>query len=50
MKRTNFDKFLAAQMQEPGFAAAFRKAGAEWERKLRRQPCAAVRRAASRKS
>ncbi len=26
MKQTNFDKFLAEQMTEHGFAAAFRKA------------------------
>ncbi len=50
MKKTNFDKYLAEQMKEPGFAAAFRKAGAEWDRKLRRQPRVATRRAVSRKS
>ena len=50
MKKTNFDKYLAEQMKEPSFAAAFRKAGAEWDRKLRRPPRATVRRDASRKS
>jgi hypothetical protein len=50
MKPTNFDKYLAEQMKEPGFATAFRKAGAEWERKLRRSPRAAARRAAFKKS
>lgn len=50
MKKTHFDKFLAEQMKTPGFAAAFTKAGAEWDRKLRRQTRAAARRAVSRKS
>jgi hypothetical protein len=47
MKKTNFPKFLAEQMKEPGFAATFRKAGAEWDRKLRRPSRAAARRKAS---
>lgn len=50
MKKTNFDIYLEEQLKDSAFARAFKKAGAAWERKFRRQPRAAARRAASRKS
>jgi transcriptional regulator with XRE-family HTH domain len=31
MKKTNFDRYLEAQMQDPAFAARFRQAGEAWD-------------------
>jgi len=31
MKKTNFDSYLAQQMQDPAFAARFESAGEAWE-------------------
>jgi transcriptional regulator with XRE-family HTH domain len=31
MKKTNFDRYLEEQMQDPAFAARFRQAGEAWE-------------------
>ena len=31
MKQTNFDRYLAEQMQNPGFAARFKQAGEAWD-------------------
>ena len=31
MKKTNFDRYLEEQMQDPAFAARFERAGAAWE-------------------
>jgi transcriptional regulator with XRE-family HTH domain len=31
MKKTNFDRFLEEQMQEPAFAARFKQAGEAWD-------------------
>ena len=31
MKKTNFDHYLEAQMQEPAFAARFKQAGEAWD-------------------
>jgi hypothetical protein len=42
MRQANLDRFLAEQMKEPGFAAVFRKAAPEWDRKLRRAPPAGL--------
>ncbi|HVS83877.1 MAG TPA: helix-turn-helix transcriptional regulator [Pyrinomonadaceae bacterium] len=31
MKKTNFDRYLEEQMQDPGFAARFEQAGEAWD-------------------
>jgi len=31
MKKTNFDRYLAEQMQDPAFAARFKRAGEAWD-------------------
>src|SRR5271165_2267585 len=31
MKKTNFDRYLEAQLQDPDFAARFEQAGAAWD-------------------
>ena len=31
MKKTNFDRYLAEQMQDPAFAARFEQAGEAWD-------------------
>ena len=31
MKKTNFDRFLEEQMQDPAFAARFKQAGEAWD-------------------
>ena len=31
MKKTNFDRYLERQMQDPGFAARFEQAGEAWD-------------------
>jgi len=31
MKKTNFDRFLEEQMQDPAFAARFKRAGEAWD-------------------
>lgn len=31
MKKTNFDRYLAEQLRDPGFAARFKRAGQAWE-------------------
>ncbi len=31
MKKTNFDRYLAEQVQDPGFAARFQQAGEAWD-------------------
>ena len=31
MKKTNFDRYLAEQMQDPAFAARFKQAGEAWD-------------------
>jgi len=31
MKKTNFDRYLEEQMQDPGFAARFKQAGEAWD-------------------
>ena len=31
MKKTNFDRYLGEQMQDPAFAARFRQAGEAWD-------------------
>jgi transcriptional regulator with XRE-family HTH domain len=31
MKKTNFDRYLAEQMEDPAFAARFKHAGEAWE-------------------
>ena len=31
MKKTNFDRYLEEQMQDPAFAARFKQAGEAWE-------------------
>ena len=31
MKKTNFDRYLEAQMQDPAFAARFEEAGEAWD-------------------
>ena len=31
MKKTNFDRYLAEQMKDPGFAARFEQAGEAWD-------------------
>jgi transcriptional regulator with XRE-family HTH domain len=31
MKRTNFDRYLEEQMQDPSFAARFKQAGEAWD-------------------
>ena len=31
MKKTNFDRYLEEQMQDPAFAARFRRAGEAWD-------------------
>ena len=31
MKKTNFDRFLAEQMEDPAFAARFKQAGEAWD-------------------
>jgi len=30
-RKTNFDKYLEAQLKEPDFAARFKKAGEAWD-------------------
>ena len=31
MKLTNFDRYLEEQLEDPGFAARFKQAGAAWD-------------------
>ena len=31
MKKTNFDRYLAVQMEDPAFAARFKQAGEAWD-------------------
>jgi transcriptional regulator with XRE-family HTH domain len=31
MKKTNFDRYLEQQLQDPGFAVRFKKAGEAWD-------------------
>lgn len=31
MKATNFDRYLAEQMEDPAFAARFKRAGEAWD-------------------
>src|ERR1700693_4142249 len=31
MKKTNFDRYLEKQMEDPGFAARFKRAGEAWD-------------------
>ena len=35
MKKTNFDRYLAEQMEDPAFAARFKQAGEAWDVALR---------------
>jgi transcriptional regulator with XRE-family HTH domain len=35
MKKTNFDRYLTAQLRDPRFAARFKKAGDAWDVALR---------------
>lgn len=35
MKKTNFDRYLEKQMEDPGFAARFKNAGEAWDVALR---------------
>jgi hypothetical protein len=37
-RRTNFDKYLAEQLQCPAFASRFKKAGQAWDVALRITP------------
>jgi hypothetical protein len=40
MKKTNFDRYLEKQMEDPAFAARFERAGEAWDVALQIAPCA----------
>jgi hypothetical protein len=49
MKKTNFDKYLDEQLQDPGFRERFRKAGKAWDKAIRERPGVSINKTGERR-